>query len=77
MAGTTTFLVTGLTCDHCANAVTDELGRLDGVSSVRVELVPAGTSAVTVACDQPPDRQDIAAALEDAGGYRLAESSGI
>ena len=77
MTGTATFQVTGLTCDHCAKAVTEELGRLDGVSSVRVELVPAGTSVVTVATEQAPERRAIVAALEEAGGYRLAASSGI
>jgi copper chaperone CopZ len=77
VTGTATFQVAGMTCDHCANAVTEELGRLDGVSSVRVELVPAGTSVVTVACDQPLDWQAIAAALEEAGGYRLADSAGV
>jgi copper chaperone len=73
MTGTATFQVTGMTCDHCANAVTEELGRLDGISSVRVELVPAGESAVTIASNQPLDRQAVAAAVEEAG-YRLAEA---
>ena len=73
MTGTATFRVTGMTCDHCAGAVTEELARLDGVSSVRVELVPAGASVVTVASDQPLGRQEIAAALAEAGGYQLAD----
>ena len=72
MTSSAMFQVTGMTCDHCANAVTDELGRLDGVASVRVELVPAGESVVTVASDKPLDRQVVAVALEEAGGYHLA-----
>jgi copper chaperone CopZ len=31
---TTSYKVTGMTCGHCANAVTGELGRLDGVSEL-------------------------------------------
>jgi copper chaperone CopZ len=66
------FHVTGMTCDHCVSAVTEELGRLDGVSSVRVELVPAGESVVTVASDQPLDPQTVAVVLAEAGGSRLS-----
>ena len=33
-ASTQTFRATGLTCGHCAHAVTDELSALDGVDSV-------------------------------------------
>ena len=45
---TTTYKVTGMTCEHCANAVTTEVSALDGVSAVQVELVPNGVSLVTV-----------------------------
>ena len=48
---TTTYPVTGMTCEHCVNAVTSELGGLDGVSAVTVDLVPDGISLVTVASD--------------------------
>jgi copper chaperone len=72
MTGSETFRVTGLTCSHCANAVTGELTNLTWVSSVRVELVPGGESLVTVVSEQPLDRPAIAAALEEAGGYHLA-----
>ncbi len=72
MIGNATFQVIGLTCEHCATAVSDELGRLDGVSSVRVELVPAGESVVTVASDEPLNQQAVAVALDEAGGYHLA-----
>lgn len=68
---TTTYQVTGMTCEHCANAVTDELTNLGGVRDVAVELVPDGPSPVTVASDGPLQRGDIAAALDEAGGYQL------
>ena len=45
---TTSYKVTGMSCEHCANAVTSELGGLDGVSAVTVDLVPDGVSLVTV-----------------------------
>ena len=30
---TTTYTVTGMSCEHCVNAVTSELRSLDGVSA--------------------------------------------
>ena len=48
---TTTYPVTGMTCEHCVNAVTSELGSLHGVSGVTVDLEPGGISRVTVASD--------------------------
>jgi copper chaperone len=67
----TTYAVTGLTCEHCVTAVSEELTRLDGVSAVSVELVPGGRSAVTVTSDAPLPADAIAAALDEAGDYRL------
>ena len=49
---TTTYTVTGMTCEHCVNAVTSELGGLVGVSAVTIDLVPGGGSLVTVASDE-------------------------
>jgi copper chaperone len=68
---TTTYPVTGMTCEHCVNAVTSELGALDGVSGVTVELVPDGISLVTVASDLPVAGPAVAGALDEAGGYRI------
>jgi copper chaperone len=67
----TTYAVTGLTCEHCVTAVSEELTRLGGVSAVSVELVPGGQSAVTVASDAPLPADVVAAALDEAGDYRL------
>ena len=41
---TTSYKVTGMSCEHCVNAVTSELRGLDGVSAVTVDLVPDGVS---------------------------------
>ena len=45
---TATYQVTGMTCEHCARAVREELKNLGGVTGVTVELVPGGESGVTV-----------------------------
>jgi copper chaperone CopZ len=62
--GSTTFAVTGMTCDHCRHAVTQEISDVDGVESVAVDLA---TGTVTVTAAQPVDRADIAAAVDEAG----------
>ncbi|HSK91796.1 MAG TPA: copper ion binding protein [Euzebyales bacterium] len=62
--GTTTFQVAGMTCDHCVHAVTTEVGKLAGVQSVNVDLP---TGAVEVTTEQPVDRADVAAAVDEAG----------
>ena len=68
----TTYAVTGMTCEHCVHAVTEELTRLGGVAEVKVELVPGGASKLTVTSDAPLDEQAVSAALDEAGDYRLA-----
>jgi copper chaperone CopZ len=69
---TTTYKVTGMTCEHCVNAVTSEVGALDGVSTVQVQLAPNGVSTVTVISTAPLLDANVSAALDEAGGYQLA-----
>ena len=69
---TTTYAVTGMTCDHCVHAVTEELTRLAGVSEVTVSLVPDGESAVTVTSQEALPVAAVATALDEAGDYHLA-----
>ena len=71
---TQTFPVTGLTCGHCVGAVTSELSVLAGVSDVQVDLVPGGTSTLTVTADQALTDDEVAVALDEAGDYKLATS---
>ena len=71
MASTATYHVTGMTCQHCVHAVTEELAGLDGVSSVEIDLVPGGESLVTVASDAPLAEEAVAAALDEAGDYHI------
>lgn len=67
-----TYLVTGMTCEHCVRAVTSEIQSLDGVSAIAVELVAGGTSTVTVTSRQPLSGPAVEAALDEAGEYKLA-----
>jgi copper chaperone len=61
---TTTYQVTGMTCDHCVRAVTTELVLLPGVRSVDVALADG---AVTVTSDGPLDLEEIREAIDEAG----------
>jgi copper chaperone len=70
---TTTYKVTGMSCEHCVNAVTSELGNLGGVSAVTVDLVPNGVSLVTITSAEPLADDAISAALDEAGDYQITE----
>jgi copper chaperone len=65
---TETFQVIGMTCGHCAGAVTGELSGISGVLDVRVD-VPTGQ--VTVTSTAPLTTADVRAAIDEAG-YQLA-----
>jgi copper chaperone len=60
----TRITVTGMTCDHCAASVAEELGEVAGVDSVDVVLE---TGEVTITSGMPLDPADIEAAVADAG----------
>ncbi|MBB5935079.1 heavy-metal-associated domain-containing protein [Streptomyces zagrosensis] len=64
---TTVYTVTGMTCGHCENAVTEEVSALDGVTSV---TAVAATGQVTVASTGPLDDEAMRAAIDEAG-YEL------
>ena len=64
----TVYSVKGMTCGHCVSAVSTEIGKLDGVADVQVDLA---TGAVTVQSAAPLAPAQIAAAVEEAG-YELA-----
>ena len=67
---TTTFTVTGMTCGHCVAAVTEEVSKLDNVSSVDIDLA---SGAVTVQSNGPVDPSAFAAAVDEAG-YAIVDS---
>jgi copper chaperone CopZ len=66
-ATTTAYAVSGMTCGHCATAVGDELRRIPGVSDVAVDLVPGGSSTVTVTSERVLDEDDVRRAVDEAG----------
>ena len=61
------YLVSGMTCDHCVTAVRDEIGHLPGVSDVQVELVPGAVSTVIVASEKPVAESSVREAVDEAG----------
>jgi copper chaperone CopZ len=67
-----TYQIKGMTCGHCAQAVSGELTLLGGVRQVDVD-VPAGTARVT--SDAPLTIDQVRAAVDEAG-YELAGIDG-
>jgi len=67
----TQFQVAGMTCGHCVSSVSAELAKLDGVSDVKVDLVPDGLSTVTVYSANRLGGHAIHEAVSEAG-YELA-----
>ncbi|MEU1968000.1 heavy metal-associated domain-containing protein [Micromonospora sediminicola] len=59
-----TYTVTGMTCEHCVRAVTEELSALPGVEEVRIDLA-GGTVTVTSASPLPVE--SVRAAVDEAG----------
>jgi copper chaperone len=74
MSTTSTYSVQGMTCGHCASAVSQEVSALDGVQSVDVDLVAGGVSTVRVVSEAPLTDDAVAAALDEAGDYTLVSS---
>lgn len=62
----TTYSVSGMTCQHCVDAVTTEVSALPGVSDVAVDL-DSGTLTVT----GEATAEQVAEAVDEAG-YTLA-----
>ncbi len=60
--------VTGLTCQHCVMSVTEEVAEIVGVSAVDVRL---DTGLLTVLADRDVERDEIEAAVVEAG-FELA-----
>ncbi len=62
------YVVTGMTCSHCVEAVRSEISGIPGVTDVQVDLADG---RVTVAADPVPSAAAVRAAVE-AAGYELA-----
>jgi len=64
----TAWVVSGMTCDHCVQAVTKEVMTVPGVSGVDVDL---RSGALRVESAAPVDAAAVRAAVEEAG-YEVA-----
>ena len=60
--------VVGMTCDHCARAIRAEVGAIEGVTDVDVDLT---REVVRVTAEQPVPTTALRDAVEEAG-YALA-----
>ena len=59
-----TWVVTGMTCVHCVQAVAKEVAALPGVSGVEVDLA---TGSLRLESAQPVDDAVLRAAVAEAG----------
>lgn len=66
---TFSFSVPGMTCGHCKQAVTGELQKLSGITSVDVDL---DTKKVVVSGTTPIVWDDVVAAVDEAGFEAVA-----
>jgi copper chaperone CopZ len=62
-AGARSYTVAGMTCGHCRAAVTEDIGKVRGVTAVEVDLT---TGRVTVSGDGFTDA-GVGAAVDEAG----------
>ena len=58
------YVVTGMVCQHCVSAVTEEVAAIEGVTDVQVDLA---TGQVMVTSNGPVDSAAVQAAISEAG----------
>ena len=61
---TTVYTVQGMTCGHCVSSVSTEVGAIEGVTDVSVDLA---SGQVTVTSQNPLDTDTVRAAVDEAG----------
>ena len=64
---TTTVKATGLTCNHCAMSVSEEVSEVPGVTGVNVDVVKDGVSTLTIEHEGALNTQAVADAIVEAG----------
>ena len=64
MSTTAEYAVSGMTCNHCVQSVTEEVSALDGVTKVAVDLA---SGQLTVVSESPVPLADIERAVDEAG----------
>ena len=63
------YTVMGMVCQHCVSAVTEEVGAVEGVTDVQVDLT---AGRVRITSDGPLDSAVVRAAIGEAG-YEIAD----
>jgi copper chaperone CopZ len=58
-----------MVCQHCVTAVTEEVGAIEGVTDVQVDLA---AGRVRITSDGPVDSAVVRAAIDEAG-YEMAD----
>ena len=64
---TTTVSISGMTCGHCVDSVSEEISAIEGVQNVSVELIKGGISTATVTSEGDIDSEQIGEAVAEAG----------
>lgn len=72
---TTTVSISGMTCGHCVNSVTEELGSLAGVQKVDVDLKAGGISTATISSSTELNGTEIGEAVAEAGYLVVADQA--
>lgn len=72
---TTTVSISGMTCGHCVDSVSEEISAIDGVQSVTVDLNKGGVSTATVTSDSDLDPDQIGEAVAEAGYLVVANDA--
>jgi copper ion binding protein len=67
---TETYAVVGMSCQHCVDAVTAEVGRIPGVEQVDIDLA---AGRVRVTSEAPLDLAAVRDAVDEAG-FELADT---
>ncbi len=65
------YSITGMTCGHCAAAITEEVSEVDGVTGVNVNLEDA--NMIVESEDRLPF-DSIVEAVSEAGEYSVVEA---
>ena len=58
------YTVTGMVCQHCVSAVTEEVGAIESVTDVQVDLA---AGRVRITSNGPLDSSAVRAAIDEAG----------
>ena len=70
----TTYTITGMTCEHCVKAITEEVSAIDGVDKVYVSLE---TGSMTIDSAEEISMDAINKALDEAGEYTATKADSL